>query len=169
MEDNKIIRLVYTFFVGLLIALFVGVGTSTFYTGPVAPKFPATEFNTYGKDQTDEQIAKQKDYDKQMEAYIEKSKPYSRNLSIMALVSAVILLTLSIVFEKRIKVLADGVMLGGLFTLIYGIIRGFMSDNNKYVFVVITVGLAVVLFLGYHRFVRSHEKQSSASAGKNKK
>lgn len=157
-DDNKILRLVYTFFLGLLLAIFVGVSINTFYTGPQAPEFP-TELNTYGKEPelTPEQITIQKNWDQKIEQHNKDMRPYNRNVSIVTLGAAVILLIASIVYEKKMKIIADGVMLGGLFTLLYSLGRGFASENSKYVFVVVTVGLAVVLYLGYHRFVREHK------------
>jgi hypothetical protein len=56
--------------------------------------------------------------------------------------------------KKKVEVISDGVMLGGLFTLLYSLGRGFASQDSKYSFISITVGLMVVLYLGYHRFVR---------------
>lgn len=156
-EDNKILKLVYTFFLGVLLAIFVGVGINTFYPGPKAPEFPI-ELNTYGKEPslTPKQITVQKDWDKKSEQHNKEMKPYNRNVSIITLTAAVILLVTSMVFEKKIKIIADGVMVGGLFTLLYSLGRGFASENSKYVFIVVTVGLAIVLYLGYHRFVRTH-------------
>jgi hypothetical protein len=155
MEDNRLLKLVYTFFLGILLAVFIGVGISTFYPGPKAPEFP-TELNNYGKEMTVQQEAKQREFDVKMEQHNKEMRPYNRNVSIITLVAAVGFLVLSIIFEKRIKVIADGVMLGGLFTLLYSIGRGFASEDNKYVFMVITVGLLVALYLGYHRFVKDH-------------
>jgi len=156
MEDNKILKLVYTFFLGLLLAIFVGVGINTFYAGPKAPEYPV-ELNTYGKEPSSEQVVRQREFDKKVEQHDKEMKPYNRNVSIVALSAAVIFLILSIVFEKKIRIIADGVMLGGLFTLLYSLGRGFASENSKYVFVTITVGLAIVLYLGYHRFVKTHQ------------
>jgi predicted histidine transporter YuiF (NhaC family) len=153
MDDNKLIRLVYTFFLGLLLAIFVGVGINTFYDAPQAPEYPI-ELNTYGKEPTTEQVDKQKEFDKKAEEHNKKMQPYNRNVSILTLVAAVVLLAVSLVYEKRMKVIADGVMLGGLFTLVYSIGRGFASENTDYVFVMVTIGLAIVLYLGYHRFIR---------------
>lgn len=155
MEDNKVLQLVYTFFVGILIAFFVGIGINTFYTPPVQPKYP-TELNiSTGKEPTPEQVKLQENFEKQMQTFNdEQMNPYNRNVSIMTLGAAVILLALSIVFEKKIRVIADGVMLGGLFTLFYSLGRGLASQNSKYVFAMVSVGLAIVLFLGYHRFVK---------------
>ena|SRR3990167_7050921 len=161
MEDNKILRIVYTFFLGILLAIFVGVGINTFYAPPPAPKYPV-ELNTYGKEMTEKQLTVQQEFDRADEAYLEKMKPYNRNVSVITMAAAVTLLTVSMVFEKRMKIIADGVMLGGLFTLFYSIGRGFASENSKYVFAVVTIGLILVLYLGYHRFVKPHQPATAA-------
>jgi hypothetical protein len=70
------------------------------------------------------------------------------------------------IFEDKIKIMADGVMLGGLFTLLYSLGRGFASESSKYVFAVTTMGLAIVLYLGYHRFVREQGHDSTVATGK---
>lgn len=155
MEDGRILRIIYTFFLGLLLAAFVGFGINTFYEPPAAPKYPV-ELNTYGKELTAEQVAKQKAFDLQNEHYQEELRPYNRNVSIVALGTAVILFIASVVFHGRIKFISDGVMLGGLFTLLYSVVRGFASEDSKYVFAVVTIGLLIVLCLGYYRFVRGH-------------
>lgn len=161
-DENKILKLVYTFFLGLLLAIFIGVGINTFYPGPKAPVFPS-ELNTYGKELNADEIQTQKQWDKAMEKHNNLMKPYNRNVSLIALTASVILLSVSLAYEKKIKVMADGVMLGGLFVLLYSLGRGFASENSKYVFVVVTVGLATVLYLGYHRFVKAHEPISKPS------
>lgn len=154
MEDNKILRLVYTVFLGVLLAIFVGVGINTFYPGPKSPDYPIAS-ETYGKDPSPEQLQSQKDFNVKSQQHSKDIKPYNRNVSIITLVGAVIFLIVSLIYEKRIKIIADGVLLGGLFTLIYSIGRGFASEDNKYVFMVITVALVVVIYLGYHRFVKN--------------
>lgn len=153
MEDNKILKLVYTFFLGILLAIFVGVGINTFYPPPPDPKWPI-QLETYGKEFSEEQQKLQISHEKKRLAYEESLKPYSRNVSILTLAAAVTLLAVSILYEKKIKIIADGVMIGGLFTLLYSIGRGFASGDDTYVFVMVTVALAVVLYLGYHRFVK---------------
>lgn len=152
MKQNKVLQIVYTFFLGVMLAIFIGVGINTFYEPPAAPEYPV-ELSTYAKDSTVEQTAKQKEYDKKNAEYVNGIKPYNRNVSIITMVAAVALLAISILYEKKIKVISDGVMLGGLFTLIYSIGRGFASEDSKYMFVVVSIGLALVIYLGYHRFV----------------
>lgn len=165
MEDNKILKLVYTFFLGILLAIFVGAGVNTFYPGPKSPEYPIS-LNTYDKELTKEQGQQQKEFDQQLQQHNEKMKPYNRNVSTITLAVAVVFLMISILYEKRIKIIADGVMLGGLFTLLYGIGRGFASEDSKYVFLVIAVGLALVLYLGYHRFVRDTPTKSKPKKNK---
>lgn len=166
-EDNKVLKLVYTFFLGVLLAIFIGVGIDTFYPGPAQPEYPI-ESQAYDGKMSETQIEQQKEYDKAQRQYEEDYQPYNRNVSIAALLSAVILLAASLYVEKRyVRVLADGVMLGGLFTLVYSLIRGFAADDSRYVFIVVSVSLVIVLYLGYHRFVKPNEK-AALKKGKKK-
>lgn len=160
-EDASVLRLLYTFFVGVLLAVFVGVGVATFYTAPKSPEYPI-ELNTLGKEPTAEQLALERKYSMKMEEYNEVMKPYNRKTSLITLCAAVILLGISLIYEKRMKILAEGVMLGGLFTLIYSLGRSFAADDTKYSFLAVTVSLVIVLFLGYHRFVSGHNSVAKA-------
>lgn len=163
MQENRIIRLVYTFFVGLLLAFLVGVGISAFYEEPKYPVYPP-ELTSVSKDLTDKQVKMQEDYYKATTKADEDIKIYSKNISMIALAFSVAFLFVSLAFEKRIKMLSDGIMFGGLFTLFYSIIRGMVSQDNKYLFIAIIVGLVPVFYLGYHHFV----KQSKPVKNKNK-
>jgi hypothetical protein len=154
-EDNKLLKFVYTVFLGGLLALFVGLGVSTFYAAPKAPEYPnVTPVSTDSKWPSAEEQKAQKKYDQEYKIYTEKDKTYSRNVSIITLSSSVLLLVISLAFERKIRILSDGIMLGGLFLLVYSIGRGFVSQSQKYTFVAVSVGVAVALILGYHRFVR---------------
>lgn len=164
-EDNKVLKLVYTFFLGILLSIFVGVGISAFYPGPEMPEHPS-EYSTFGEKLTPAQEEQLNQFDAQMRQYDEDLKPYNRNVSIITLGAAVILLVVSLVYEKRIRFIADGVLLGGLFILLYSIGRGFASDNEKYVFLVVSIGLAIVLYLGYHRFVHDGQSTNKLTKGK---
>lgn len=164
MQENAVMRVVYMFFLGLLIAVFVGVSINTFYEQPAGPTFPmyATE-----KTKTEAELQKeQADYDAKSRAYQAELQVYNRNVSIVVLVAAVMLVGASLVYEKRSSVLANGVMLGGLFTLLYGIVRSFISGDNKYIFIAVSVGLAVVIYLGYRRFVHSASMTGKSSGHK---
>lgn len=49
--------------------------------------------------------------------------------------------------------------MGGLFTLFYGLGRGFASEDSKYVFAVASLSLITVVYLGYRRFSRRTSTQ----------
>lgn len=158
-DDNKVLKIVYTFFLGVLIAIFIGVGIDTFYPSPESPDYPVETQVYDDSKQSKAQIEKQKEYDRAQRQYEAEVVPYNRDVSIIALVSAVVLLAASLYVEKRhARVLADGVMLGGLFTLIYGLMRGSAAEDSRYVFIAVTISLVIVLYLGYHRFVEPQEK-----------
>lgn len=145
--ENKVLNLIYTVFLGLIIAFFIGFGINTFYEPPTQPE--TAPYTVEDKAPTAEQ---QQAQNQAWEEYQDKEQHYSRNVSMVALASAVILLVASFALEKRTHVIANGIMLGGLFTLLYSIIRGMISTDSKYTFIAITIGLAVVLYLGYRRF-----------------
>lgn len=56
--DNNVMKIVYTFFLGALLALFVGLGIQTFYPGPEMPEPTAgMEFVPEGGAPTEDQRA----------------------------------------------------------------------------------------------------------------
>lgn len=147
------LKIAYTFFLGIMLAIFVGFGIAAFYEQPAMPKWP-TELLTIGKESSLEQEKTQKEFDAKQEAWNEKMRPYNRNVSIMTLLAAVIFVAISLLFEHKISILADGIMLGGVFTLVYSLGRGIASQDSKYSFGIVTIGLIIVLTLGYLRFIR---------------
>lgn len=157
--DNNILRIVYTFFIGLMLALFVGLGISTFYEGPDQPEYPVS---IEGKSEpTKEETDELRQYETDFRTYEKEMQAYSRNVSIIALIFAVALLAASLAFERMNKVIANGLLLGGLFTLLYSIIRGLISQDTKMTFVAVSIGLVIVLYLGYRHFA-DHDKTSPA-------
>ena len=150
----------YALFLGLILATFVGVGIATFYVAPKAPDYP-TALNqpppTVADKQFDQQrTADQVKFDADQKAFQTVEAHYNRNVSGIVIAFAVLFLAISLIFEAKIAIIADGLLLGGIFTLLYGIIRGFMSDQMTYRFVVISIGLVIALILGYVKFARVH-------------
>lgn len=160
-EQTGLLPLLYSFFLGILLALFVGIGVSTFYEAPPAPEYPIQLQDGKELTETDRQL--EREFEEKRRAYDEELQPYNRNVSIITLGASVLFLIISMVFGKHLRVIADGIMMGGLFTLIYSIGRGFASGDTKYMFVTISVGLVVVIFLGYRRFI-AHDQHPAKSA-----
>lgn len=140
-----------------MLALFVGLGISTFYEGPHQPEAPVA---IEAKTPTAEQEASIRQYEQDFRAYEKKAQHYSRNVSIIALICAVVLLIVSFLLERFNQIITNGVLLGGLFTLIYSIIRGFASQDNKMTFITVTAGLIIAIYLGYRRFSGAHPSSS---------
>ena len=149
------IKPIYTLFLALIIALFVGLGISTFYPGPKAPQYPIELENVENCcEETPEQTVLRQDFNQTQRQYQEEFKAYSRTVSIVSLIAAIIILVLSLTLLAKIKMIADGILLGGVFVTLYGIARGLMTEDPKFRFIIVTVGLIVALVLGYIKFIR---------------
>ena len=106
------LKFVYTFFLGLLLAIFVGFGIATFYPAPKMPEYPHVLQKPLGPGESysTEQKQADADYQKQSQGYGTMSAIYNRNVSIIALIAAVIFLIVSLGLHTRITILADGLL-----------------------------------------------------------
>lgn len=147
------LKLVYSLFLGLLIVIFISVGISTFYEQPKSPEYPVTYENGPSGPSLREQEA-QKEFEAKQKDWTKKNEVYSRNVAVMAAVLAIVLIGLSIWLHPKLDVITDGIMFGGVFTLIYAIIMSFQANNEKFTFGVVSVGLATAFVLGYVRFIK---------------
>ena len=151
------VKLMYSVFLGLIIAIFVGTGVATFYKGPVQPEFPDSSiaYDEQTGEPTNSELAKQinQEYQDAWDAYDDSQAVYNRNIAIVTMAVAVILLIVGVTQSAKLEVVGDGVLLGGVFTLLYSLIRGLMSNDDIVRFLVITVGLLIALWLGYKKFM----------------
>lgn len=157
-----ILRYIYTLFIGIFLAVFVGVGISAFYEGPKYPEMPSVlkycsmevkEAEQYADFKIQAEI-----FDKAEKVYREQSQDYSRNVSAISVIAAVILVITSLTLLRKILLIADGILLGGVLTLLYGTIQGFQTENTKFLFIIVSVGLAISLILGYIKFIKPIKK-----------
>lgn len=150
------LRFAYTVFIGILLALFIGVGISAFYQGPKPPETPTELKYPRAVESTPsaEIIQAQEAQDQKYRQFDDDNKAYSRNTSMIALAFAIIILSIGLVVFKKITLFSDGFLLGGVLTLIYSIIRGFGAQDNAYRFAVTGIGLFVALLLGYLKMVK---------------
>jgi len=154
------VKTLYKLFLGVMVALFIGFGVSVFYPGPTAPEYP-TELQNIGKNgMTTAQEEQNATFEKEQKAYQAEFAKYSQNVSAIVICFSIVLLILSLTVLLKIEIIGDGILLGGLLTLLYGIIRAFMSESSRFQFGVVTVGLVVALILGYWKFLRPEAKKS---------
>lgn len=160
------IRYIYTFFVGLFLAIFVGMGIAVFYESPKAPEPPSWyESMVEKKEPTEAEKQEEKAFNARQKEYDQQMWHYNRNASLIVLVCAVVILTISLALSEKLGVIADGLLLGGIFSLLYGIGRGMATDSNKYRFLVAALGLVITLVLGYVKFA-AHQLPKSANENK---
>lgn len=162
-----IIKYVYIVFLGILLATFVGVGIAAFYKEPVYPETPVTL--KYARPYPEGVVSTPSaEYIKEQEAFDAKSKKfqdnlalYNRNVSIISLGFSILMLVLSLIFFKKITVIADGLLLGGVLTLAYSVIRAFNTHDDIYRFLAVSAGLIVSMILGYIKFVAPQRSKSN--------
>ena len=157
------LKIIYTVFLGIMLVLFVALGISVFYPSPEAPELPETLRSAIYDEYGEEEIAQQKAYDNDLETYQnDQLQPYDRNVSLIATALAVVFMVVGVAYASKLDVLADGLLLGGIFTLLYGMGRGLASEDEMFRFVLIAMGLLIALGLGYSKFAKPETAKTPA-------
>lgn len=154
-----LLKYVYVVFIGLLIALFIGVGIAAFYP---APKNPSS-VSIYPKVAPFEPLSAsqsaqlQKEDLKQQAIWREyefRNQQYNKNVTIIAVLLAVLVLAISLFLAKSLLIIADGMLLGALLTLVYSLTRSFGTQDFKFIFLVVSIGLVITVALGYFKLIK---------------
>jgi CBS domain containing-hemolysin-like protein len=150
-----------------LVAFFVGFGISAFYQAPDRPPLAFAEVDAAQKAENPTQEQKQllSERRQSWKAYHQQVSDYNKVVSSIAIGVAVVLLGGSILWLSSLAVIGDGVTLGAVFTLFYGLIRANMTDSEVFRFVAVAVGLVVVIGLVYVRFVRPGSRGTGPPQG----
>ena len=169
------LRIIFSIFLGLMLVAFAGVGVYTFYPPPEEFQAQIRELDRQEEmirdsrppDQlTEEDRAQIQELNQEryalQDAEREAQKPWGRNTSIILMVVATLAMAVSLIRADQLPVISNGLLLGGVFTMLYGVGWIIATDASTVRFVVLTVALAITLALGYLRFVRS---ESTAAAG----
>jgi hypothetical protein len=162
------LRIIFSFFLGLMLAAFLGVGVYTFHPPP------DEQFDTQVRDlnrreqairnsrQPNELTAAERDQiqginrerDKLRDAAADAQKPWGQSTSVVLIALATVAMAVSLVRADQLPVISTGLLLGGIFTMLYGVGWIVATGTSMTRFVVMTVALAITLVLGYVRFVR---------------
>lgn len=150
----NLIKSLYIIAIGLLVAAFVGFGVDSFYSQPKEPQYPTDlQYKSNGELSAKDQ-QKMKEFDKAQRDFQDKMNTYNRNVSVIIIAFAVLILAASIIGLSKIDIIGDGTTLGGVFLLFYGIIRAFASQESQFRFIAITVALIIIVGLTYWKFLR---------------
>lgn len=148
------IKVLYKLFLALMITLFIGFGIAVFYPSPKAPDYPTALEKASSDQLTTEQKQIESDYNIKQDKFQEDLSRYNRNVSAIIIGISILLLILSLTILLKVDLIGEGSLLSGLFTLLYGLGRGLATNDSKFQFLVVTIGLIVALILGYIKFIR---------------
>lgn len=151
--ENKVLKIIFTVFIGVMVALFVGFGIEAFYPSPVYPDV------MWKENMTDAESAAIQAAEA---AYQEAVRVHNQIVSIVVTAVAVVIMVVSMFLEKRNRTLTNGLLLGGLFSLVYGSTVGFSAGSAMVTFITVGVGLIAVIFVGVRRFSPSREATEGA-------
>jgi len=162
------LQTIFSFFLGLMVLAFIGIGVNTFYSEPTYSDSPELQELYREQDSihrkggpdplspADE--ARLDEIQKEIETLqtdIEQVRQdWARNTSIILILFATMVMGISLVRSDQLRVISNGLLLGGLFTMVYGVGWIIFSGESVARFAVIVFALLVTLALGYLRFVR---------------
>ena len=151
----SVLKPLYALAIGLLVVAFVGFGISAFYNEPTYPRYPDEAEMAKPGERTPEQERELAEYREKEKAYQEDFSDYNLVVASLSIGLAVLLLVGSLVWISGLPVIGEGTTLGAVFTLFYGLIRAFMTNDEQVRFVAVAVGLVILLSLVYWKFSRS--------------
>lgn len=174
------LQVIFSVFLGLMVTAFIGVGVNTFYPEPEAeineqldelyrqqedirPIEPTSEELTSAEEQEIEEIRVEIRAleDERQDAF----ETWARNTSIILIVLATIVMGISLVRSEQLRIISNGLLLGGVFTMLYGTGWVIASGSSVARFAVMTFALVVTFALGYMRFVRGRSAPAPAGTG----
>lgn len=177
------LQTIFSFFLGLMVVAVVGIGVNTFYEAPDQQHqerlnelnrereelYRGNEGAEKGVDQLSPADQRRVDeIDKETSdiyAEIEDLRPaWARNTSIVLIIFATVVMGVSLVRSDQLRVISNGLLLGGLFTMVYGVGMAIFSGESVARFAVIVFALLVTVGLGYLKFVRGREEQAAVVA-----
>lgn len=152
------VKYLYIIFIGILFSLCVAAGIAAFYPQPKHPdypielstSFPEKEGSTESAAMREKQIA----YEKKSRDYQKVNEEYNRNVSLIAMGFAVVFVLLGVILAKSIIIFPDGLLLGGIGTLLYSIIRGFNANDDIFRFMIVASSLIIAIIVGFIKFIK---------------
>jgi hypothetical protein len=175
-QPHRALQLIFAFFLGLMITSFFGVGVYTFYPPRIEPFNETTRalhdekqllFEGRGvegltEDQKAEVEALNAKIHETGEQLREHQEAWTRTSSIILLLLATLAMGVSLVRADQLPVINNGLLLGGIFTMLYGTGWILASGESQLRFWTMGFALLVTLALGYVRFVRGRAAATPA-------
>jgi hypothetical protein len=170
------LQTIFSFFLGLMVTAFVGVGVYTFHGPAKEPQQQVRELsrreqairNSKPADQlTADDRAQMQQLTDQRNQIADASQTgferWARSTSIILIAFATLAMAISLIRADQLPVISNGLLLGGVFTMIYGVGWIVAAGASVTRFVVMTVAFLITLALGYVRFVRRRTAPAAAA------
>jgi Flp pilus assembly protein TadB len=172
------LQTIFAFFLGLMVTAFVGVGVYTFYPSPERPfrdrmvslnRQEQAIRNSKAPDAlTTEDRARiqalQDELAEAQDASRAAGERWGRRTSMVLIALATLAMVISLAGGAALPVINNGLLLGGVFTMVYGVGWIIVTDSSRARFFVMTVALGITVALGYARFVRRQAPVASRDA-----
>jgi len=172
------LQTIFSVFLGLMVLAFIGVGVNTFYPSPaqqnmlkqqaVQRQLDAAQNKaapgSFTATQQAEVTRLQSQLDDLNNQQVQLEKDWAKITSIILVIFATIVMAISLIRSEELRVLSNGLLLGGLFTMLYGTGWVIFSGSSTARFAVITFALIVSIALGYVKFVRERAQGDTGAA-----
>ena len=149
---NAFIRLLYALLIAVAVVLFVSVSIYSLYPGPKAPEYPQIYYSADGSNDKEGQQA-QETYDKQYKEFDAKQKLYQRNVSMIAVGAAIVIVLAGLWYMRKNDIIGEGLALGGVGVSLYAVITSMIADHRIMRFVAVSTLLVSALVLVHRRFI----------------
>jgi hypothetical protein len=172
------LQTIFSFFLGLMVTAFVGIGVYTFHPPAQEPQRqmqelsrreqairnskPAEQLTVEDRVQIQQLTDQRNQISDASQAGFET---WARSTSIILILFATLAMAVSLVRSDQLPVISNGLLLGGVFTMIYGVGWIVAAGSSVTRFVVMTVAFVITLGLGYVRFVRRKTAAATSAAG----
>lgn len=171
------LRIIFSIFLGLMLTALVGVGVYTFHLPPerldheirdfkrqeqaIRNSKPDNELTTADRNRIQEIVRQRNELE---DAAEQARQRWALRTSIILIVLATLAMAISLVRADRMTVISNGLLLGGVFSMLYGVGWIATADTTITRFLVMTAAFVIALGLGYARFV--HRSKTSPAAVK---
>ncbi len=160
--ENPASRTLYTLALAVLVAAFVGFGIETFYPAPESPEQAAVSQDAPPPlPPIDEDTppgvepglpGPSPGGQSPIESYEQELDTHDQVASAVAIAVALLILVAGLISGfSRLPIINDGVTLGGVLTLLYGVILAIQAPGGVVGFIVVAVGLILLLVFLYRQ------------------
>jgi hypothetical protein len=159
-----------------MVTAFIGIGVHTFHPSPEGPlgrrvqelnrEQVAVRESRAPEALTPDDRARLQTLREELNAAHDESREarerWTRSTSIILITFATLVMSVSLVRAGELLVISNGLLLGGVFTMIYGVGWTVATGTSLARFVVMTMALVITLVLGYARFVRGRVRRTDS-------